>query len=148
MKIALCHSMQFAEKVKEVQQKFAGMGHEAYPSSNNENYLGLNDDEKEKLKLEDKYNRDAIREHWHVIANCDMVLVLNYDKNGIDNYVGGNSFLEMGFAYIQKKPIFLLNPIPSIPYYDTEIIAMKPIIINGDLKKIIEFDANSVEKVA
>lgn len=136
MKIALCHSMQFAEKVKAVQEEFAKMGHQAFPSSFNEKYLGLNDEEKEALKLEHKYNHDAIREHWHVIRDCDVVLVLNYDKNGIKGYIGGNSFLEMGFAYIQKKPIYLLNPQPEIPYYDTEIKAMRPVVIYGNLSKI------------
>ena len=138
MKIALCHSMQFAEKAKEIQQEFARMGHQAFPSSFNEKYLGLNDEEKEILKLEHKYNHDAIREHWHVIQECDAVLVLNYDKHGIEGYIGGNSFLEMGFAYIQKKPIFLLNPLPKILYYDTEIKAMRPIVIDGDLKRVFE----------
>ncbi|OGQ22975.1 MAG: hypothetical protein A3I05_06060 [Deltaproteobacteria bacterium RIFCSPLOWO2_02_FULL_44_10] len=62
-----------------------------------------------------------------------IILVLNYDKNGIKGYIGGNSFLEMGFAYIQKKPIYLLNEIPEIAFYDTEIKAMKPIVIYGEL---------------
>ena len=29
-----------------------------------------------------------------------------------------------------------MNPIPEMPYYGTEIIAMNPIIINGDLELI------------
>ncbi|PJC52196.1 MAG: hypothetical protein CO030_04160, partial [Candidatus Magasanikbacteria bacterium CG_4_9_14_0_2_um_filter_42_11] len=72
------------------------------------------------------------------IKKSDKVLILNYDKHDIPNYIGGNSFLEMGFAYILKKPIYLLNPIPKIPYYETEIIAMKPVILDGELKKILE----------
>ncbi|OGQ22969.1 MAG: hypothetical protein A3I05_06095 [Deltaproteobacteria bacterium RIFCSPLOWO2_02_FULL_44_10] len=138
MKIALCHSMQFAEKAKEVQEALARMGHQAFPSSFNEQYLRLSDEAKENLKLQHKNNDDAIREHWNVIRDCDAVLVLNYDKNGIKGYIGGNSFLEMGFAYIQSKPIYLLNDIPEISFYDTEIKAMKPIVIYGELKKIVE----------
>ncbi|MCX6780295.1 MAG: hypothetical protein NT034_03920 [Candidatus Magasanikbacteria bacterium] len=138
MKIALCHSMQYAEKVKEVADFYRSAGHEAFASSFNDQYLGLNDEEKEKLKLFHKYEKDAMREHWNVIEKCDKVLVLNFDKHGIPGYIGGNSFLEMGFAYILKKPIYLLNPIPKIPYYETEIIAMKPTVLNGDLEKIYE----------
>jgi len=78
-----------------------------------------------------------MRVHWNVIQNCDVVLVLNYDRNGVKNYIGGNTFLEMGFAYILNKPIYLLNPIPEIPYYKTEIIAMKPVVIEGNLNKVI-----------
>lgn len=129
--------MQYAEKAKEVQKWFKEHGHEAFASKFNEEFIGLNTQEKEKLKLHQKYNKDAIREHWEVIKDCDMVLILNYDKHGIAGYIGGNSFLEMGFAYILKKPIYLLNPIPKMPYYETEIIAMKPIVIDGDLNKVI-----------
>ncbi len=138
MKIALFHSMQYAEKAKEVQKWFRAKGHEAFPSGFNEQYIGLTDEEKETLKLEHKYNHDAIREHWGNIEKSDVVLVLNYDKHGVKNYIGGNSFLEMGFAYIQKKPIYMLNPIPKMLYYETEIIAMKPIVIDGDLKNILK----------
>ncbi|KKS51936.1 MAG: Maf-like protein [Candidatus Magasanikbacteria bacterium GW2011_GWC2_42_27] len=129
MKIALCHSMQYAEKAKEVQQWFQARGHEAFPSSFNE---------LETLKLKQKFELDAIREHWGNIEKSDKVLILNYDKHGIPNYIGGNSFLEMGFAYILKKPLYLLNPIPDMPYYKTEIQAMKPIVLNGDFEKILE----------
>ncbi|MCX6111924.1 MAG: hypothetical protein NTY22_01385 [Proteobacteria bacterium] len=138
MKIAICHSMQFAEKVKEVQEWYKERGHEAFPSKFNDKYLGLDDEQKEKLKLEHKYNKEAIREHWEIIQTVDKVLVLNYDRNDVKNYIGGNSFLEMGFAYILHKPIYLLNPIPEIPYYKTEIIAMKPKIINGDLSLVLK----------
>src|SRR3989338_2167353 len=138
MKIALCNSMQYAEKAKEAQDWFVARGVEAYPSSFNERFIGLNDEEKEALKLKQKYELDAIRVHWGVIQNCDRVLVLNYDKHGIPGYIGGNSFLEMGFAYVSNKPLYLLYPIPKMPYYETEIIAMKPFVLDGDLEKILE----------
>lgn len=138
MKVALCHSMQFAEKAKNVQEWFKSKGHQAFPSKFNDSFLGLNDHEKEKLKLEQKYNKDAIREHWSTIDNCDVVLVLNFDKHDIPGYIGGNSFLEMGFSYILKKPIYLLYDIPEMPYYKTEIIAMKPIILNGKLENLLQ----------
>lgn len=138
MKIAICHSMQYSEKAKEAEDFFRTAGHEAFASSFNDKYHGLSDEEKEKLKLFHKYEKDAMREHWSVIEKCDRVLILNIDKHDIHGYIGGNSFLEMGFAYILKKPIYLLNPIPKMPYYETEIIAMKPIVLNGDLKKIYE----------
>ena len=137
MKIALCHSMQFAEKADEVKKWFEQNGHKAFPSSFNQKYIGLNDEEKEELKLHHKYNHDAIKEHWSIIQNSDAVLVLNYTKNGIENYIGGNTLLEMGFAYILEKPIYLLNQIPNIPFYETEIKAMKPKILNGELSKIM-----------
>ena len=41
----------------------------------------------------------------------------------------------MGKAYDKDIPIFLLNSIPEVPYKD-EIIAMQPIILNGDFSMI------------
>ena len=138
MKIALCHSMQYAEKAKAVRDWFALRGHKAFPSSFNEQYIGLSDDEKEKLKLYHKFEQDALSEHWETIQNADAALVLNYDKHGIPGYIGGNSFLEMGFAYVLHKPIYLLQSIPEMPYYKTEIMAMRPIVLNGELSKMVK----------
>jgi len=45
-------------------------------------------------------------------------LVVNPDKNNVANYIGGNVFLEMGYAHILKKKIFLYNDIPAMPYAD------------------------------
>jgi len=79
---------------------------------------------------------DAIRVFWNAMQGSDAVLVLNYDKNGIENYIGGNTLMEIGFAHVLNQKIFLMNPIPEIPYYKSEIEAMKPIIINKDLSLI------------
>ena len=81
-------------------------------------------------------HRDAIREFWRLMQDADALLVANYDKHGIKNYIGGNSFLEMGFAHVLNQKLYLLNPVPEMPHYKTEIIAMRPTIINGDLSKI------------
>jgi hypothetical protein len=64
-----------------------------------------------------------------------VVLILNYSKKEIANYIGANTLIEMGLAFYLHKKIFLLNPIPEISYKE-EILAMKPIVINGDLNKI------------
>jgi len=61
---------------------------------------------------------------------------LNYDKRGIKNYIGGNTLMEIGFAHVLNKKIFLLNPIPEIPFYKSEIEAVRPVILNGDLSKV------------
>ena len=77
-----------------------------------------------------------IRRHIANIVNAKAVLIANYEKNGIENYIGSNSFLEMGAGYMFEKPIYLLNP---VPYQDNreEILALEPIVINGDLSKIV-----------
>ena len=99
-------------------------------------FVGKTDAEMEAIKIDQKQNQDAIREFWRLMQGADAILVANYDKHGIENYIGGNTFLEMGFAHVLDQKIFLLNPIPEMPYYKTEIEALKPVVIHGDLGRI------------
>jgi hypothetical protein len=45
--------------------------------------------------------------------------------------------MEIGFAHVNDKKVFLLNPVPEEVSYSDEITAMVDVIINGDLNKII-----------
>lgn len=128
--------MQFVEKMLEVQNELIKLGHEAFVTDLHKALIGKNDEEKEKIKLYQKNNKDAIREFWREMQGADAVLVLNYNKKGIKNYIGGNTLMEIGFAHVLDQKIFLFNPIPEIPYYKTEIEAVKPIILNGNLSLI------------
>jgi hypothetical protein len=86
--------------------------------------------------LATKLAHDAIRVHYQKIVAADAILVVNYDKRGIAHYVGGNSLMELGFGHVLGKKIFLLYPIPDMPYTD-EITAVQPIILDGDLTKTL-----------
>jgi len=136
MKIGIIGSMQLTEKMLEVRDQLRERGLDAYVTSLHQAFIGKNDEEKERIKLEQKNNQDAICEFWRMMQGGDAVLALNLKKNGIPNYIGGNTFLELGFAHVLGQTIYLWNPIPENPIYATEIIAMKPIIIYGDLEKI------------
>ncbi|MCR4277803.1 MAG: hypothetical protein NUV80_02230 [Candidatus Berkelbacteria bacterium] len=100
MKIGVAGSMQFTEKMFEVYKELEKNGHEVFMSSFGSRYRGKSAEDIEILKLEDKFQHDAIREFWKPMRDADALLVLNYDKHGIKNYIGGNTFLEMGFAHV------------------------------------------------
>ena len=87
--------------------------------------------------IQNKVENNLIKHYFNEIKKNDALLIVNITKKGIKNYIGGNSFLEMGFAHVLDKKIFLLNDIPKIGYKD-EIIAMNPIILNGDLSRVKE----------
>lgn len=127
--------MQFTEKMMFMRDRLTDLGHDAYLTSLATPFIGKSDEEKEKIKIDQKNNQDAIREFWRIMQGGDGVLTVNIDKHGIKNYIGGNTFLELGFAHVLNQKIFLLNPIPDM-IYTSEIVAMKPIIINGVLSKI------------
>jgi len=136
MRIGIIGSMHFTEKMLEYRNRLISTGHDAFLTELHGPFPGKTDAEKERIKLHQKKNMDAIREFWRAMQGADAVLVLNFDRKGIKNYIGGNTFLEMGFAHVLGQKIFLLNPVPDIPFYRTEIEAMKPVMLNGDLSKI------------
>ncbi|KKQ41973.1 MAG: Maf-like protein [Microgenomates group bacterium GW2011_GWC1_37_8] len=136
MKIGIIGSLQFSEKMLELQDKLKDMGHDAFLTHFAPSFVGKSDNEKEKIKINQKQNVDTVREFWELMQGADAILVVNYDKNDIKNYIGGGTLMEIGFAHILKQKIFLLNPIPDIPFYKTEIEAVKPIVLNGNLSLI------------
>lgn len=136
MKIGVIGSMQYTEKMIEARDELIKRGHDAFVTTLASPFIGKTDEEKEEIKIWQKHNQDAIREFWNLMQGADAVLAINLDKHGVKNYIGGNTFLELGFAHVLKQKIFLLNPIPEMPYYKTEIVAMKPVVINGDYELV------------
>ena len=136
MKIGIVSSMHHSEKMVEVAEKLRELGHEAFYSDLLEPFIGKSDEEKERIKIEQKNHQDAIREFWKKMQKGDAILVLNIDRKGIPNYIGGNVLMEIGFAHVLNQKIYLYNPIPDIPFYKSEIEAVNPTVINGDLSEI------------
>ena len=142
MKIAICGSLNFTYKIKKISDELKKIGFDVFIPISSEKILkgefsldGIKK-EKESGQIVEKFIKyNSIRAYYEVIKKSDAILVTNFDKNNIKNYIGGAVLLEMGFAHILNKKIFLLNQIPRIIYTD-EIKAMQPIILNGDLTKI------------
>jgi len=89
----------------------------------------------ESMKKDGSFNsyvisNDLIRWNWERMKKDEAVLVVNLEKKGIKGYIGGNTFLEIGLAYINNMKIFLWNDIPNIEYFKDELTAMSPIILN------------------
>jgi len=83
-----------------------------------------------------KRENDYLKVHYAHILESDAILIVNLEKRGVKNYIGGNVLIEMGQAYVNNKKIFLLNDLPlEAPYID-EIESMDPICLRGDLKNI------------
>lgn len=136
MKIVICGSMAAAPQMVLLKKELNSKGHKVILPKNCSKYAN------KKLKYEsrnestqNKINDDLIRNYFKIIKSADAVLAANYDKKHRKNYLGGNTFLEIGFAHILNKKIYLINPIPKISYTD-EIKTMRPVVLNGDLSKI------------
>src|SRR3989338_620964 len=103
MKIAICGSMVFTDKMLEVKMQLEELGHHVFVSGFADSYKGKQEKEIEDLSLVDKHQNDAIREFWDKIKKSDAILVLNFDRKGVKNYIGGNTFIEIGFAHVLEK---------------------------------------------
>src|SRR3990167_6424762 len=125
MRIGVVGSMQYTEKMIDLKDQLVALGHNAFLTNLAEPFIGKTDEEKEQIKIHQKNDKDAIREFWKLMQGADAILVANFDKHGIKNYIGGNTLMEIGFAHVLSQKVFLLNPIPDIPYYFTEIEAVR-----------------------
>src|SRR5260221_2971789 len=138
MKLVISGSMILMDKILKLQKECLELGFKEVivPGivATKKEYENMTKEETADRKI--KY--DLIRDYYYKILKSDGLLVANYEKKGIENYIGGNTFLEIGFAFVTGKPIFLLNPAPDLAY-KSEILGMEPIILNGDLSKIKEF---------
>ena len=119
--IVLCGSMKVKDKIVENAEKLEKMGF---------NVL---------LPVECMQGVDkliASRAHLDRVVDPknEIILIINEPKNGIDNYIGANSFAEIAFGYYFKKKVYLLNDIYE-PYKD-ELIGWKVVPLKGDLSRI------------
>ncbi len=136
MTITICGSMQFYRQMAKAQKELEAQGlrvlvpTELGNKKTNESFMNRDAD-----KISTKIEYDFIREHFRKIEKSDAILVLNYEKKGVNGYIGGNTFLEMGYAFGLDKKIYLLYPVPKMDY-SVEMHAMKVIVLNGDLGKL------------
>lgn len=137
MIIAVCGSLTFYKEIREVQQSLIALGHDALiPKS-----IRLIEEEgykkpqtvRERLAAETKYH--FISEHFKKVEQADAILVVNLDNHGIPNYIGGNTFLEIGIAFYLGKKIYFFNPIPHMEY-ELELASMYPVVLHGNFSKI------------
>ena len=127
MKIAISGNIYMLPDIIEMQERLEERKHKVIPIFE---YLDELEERNEKKKEKNRLS------FFDKIKTSDALLVVNNSlKNGRKNYISGSSFLEMGFAHALGKKIFLLQGIPELSYKD-EIMAMKPIILNGNLNKV------------
>lgn len=138
MKIVICGSMSSSTLMVRVGRELAENGHEVVLPEHTEKYAsGSLPMESSYESTKNKIEQNLIKRHFEKIKCADAVLVINPEKGSVNDYIGGNAFLEMGFAYVLEKKIFILNNIPNVLYKD-EILAMQPMVLKGDISKFSE----------
>jgi len=135
MKILIVCSKYFYERIVPIKEFLESEGHEvSLPNSFDEPFM---EEKIKKMSKEEhiKWKQMMLRRDEENIRPQDAVLVLNFEKRGIPNYIGGATFLEIYKAFELNKKIFFFNPLPKCSFTD-ELIAINPQIIKGDLNKV------------
>lgn len=136
MKIIVSGSMTASREMVFAKKVLGSQGHEVFLPKFTEMYANLDSEESmHHDSIKEKVQYDLLREYFNIISDGDVMLVVNIERKGIMGYIGGNTFLEMGFAHVLNKTIYVLNELPDVGYLD-EIRAMQPIIIHGDYTQI------------
>lgn len=130
-KIAICGSMIFAREMFYIKRELEAQGLIVFvPKDTQEFIQGKKTNETKWHKL--RFN--PFKHYFGIIKEADAILVLNLTKGDIEDYIGANTLIEMAFANVHDKHIFLLGNIPRLDYTD-EILAMKPkVIYSNELK--------------
>lgn len=142
--ITICSSANFYRQVVDLQQQLIDQGYEVIIPLNARvmaqsgdfdvsHYKTWFDDAKD-------YDKKAalMRGHFDEVAKSDAILVVNNEKHGVANYIGGNVLMEMSLAFYLKKPIYIMNDIPEESAFLEEILGMQPIVLGGDLTKLTQ----------
>jgi hypothetical protein len=134
MKITICASLKFHEECLELEKKLKELGHTVFMPVKADGVDYWAKDGSKRVAA--KKGLGLISKHMDKIKNSDAILVVNYTKRNIKNYIGANTFAEIVFASYVKKKIYFLNPMPNQKYIIEELQSVDPIPLNGDLSKV------------
>lgn len=140
--ITICSSASFYKQAVEVQEQLNGLGCDVVVPSVATRMKESGDYDVSHYKTwfadADDYHKKAelMRTHFEKIAKGDAILVLNYEKHGVQNYIGGNVLMEMSLAFWLNKPIFIINEIPEESAFEEEIKGMQPTVLHGDATQL------------
>ncbi|MEJ8475160.1 hypothetical protein [Roseibium algae] len=84
------------------------------------------------LSLEEVVKTKAafMNDYFDIIRTCDVLLIANVEKNGIQGYIGSNTLMEAACGHALAKPVVFLNPIGSQPC-QLEAMAIATAVLGG-----------------
>lgn len=135
MKIFICASKHLYGHIAPIKKTLEDSGHIITLPNSYDNPLREIELKNLGPKEHSEWKASMIRAQKEKVNNNDAILVLNMEKNGHQNYIGGATFLEIYMAFEFGKKIFLYNPLPD-SFIKDELLGMNPTIINGDLSLI------------
>lgn len=143
--VVVCSSASFYEKVIEIAGQLRALGFNVAIPLTASRMQKQGDYNVEKVKS--WYDDPALyakkkfltKHHFNKIEKGDIVLVLNYEKNGKPGYIGGAVLAEMAIGLHYNKPIVILNPIDDLVSYKEEILGTLPMFLDGDIGRMATY---------
>lgn len=144
MKIYVLGSSHFKEEMVACSEKLCRLGHDGWIHPD---YIAFVRGEKQHIvnkwlngeHASVKREQNYLKTHYKHILESDAVLIVNAEKNGVKNYIGGNVLIEMGQAHVHDKKIFFLYGMPEKSAYLDEIESMDPICLHGNLSNVEKY---------
>lgn len=133
MRIFIIYSKAFYDKVTPIKEALERAGHEitlpnCFDDPGSEaRYKDMGE------KAHAEWKAGMLRYSQDVIDHNDAVLVLNFEKNGQENYIGGATFLEMYDAFRLDKKIYMYNDILR-----DEIEGFEPVLLHRNLELVAD----------
>jgi hypothetical protein len=140
--ITICSSAAHYREVLDIEKQLKAMGYKvkipkiANTMKRNNNFDVSFYKTWHKNKADYKKKTKLMEAHFKKVIAADAILVTNFEKNGLSGYIGGNVLMEMLVAFLNKKPIFVYNPISDDLNIKEEVYGLNSIFLNGDLSKI------------
>ncbi len=138
--ITICTSASFYRQAVEIDRQLAALGYETIIPITAHRMKESGDFDVSHYRTwqvnADDYPKKAelMRTHFDEITKGDAILVLNYEKHGRANYIGGNVLMEMALAFYQKKLVFILNEAPEDSVFLEEILGVLPVFLHGRIE--------------
>jgi len=136
MKIFIACSKYFYDRIIPIKEALESVGHEIILPNCFDN--PFEEEQVKKLSEEQhvSWKCEMMKRHEVVLKDIDAFFVLNFEKRGVPNYIGGATFMEVIKAWEYGHKIFFYNPLPNCSFTD-ELKGMSPLVIDGDLEMII-----------
>ena len=90
---------------------------------------------KDRVVMDKEIKRKQMEKFLQDLTSVDAVLVMNFDKDSkTRSYVGANTLMEIGMAFLNNKKIYVLNTPPES--CKEELEALDCVYLNGDINRL------------
>lgn len=130
--LMICGSMKFYNEMLECRNFLLSKGIEAIIPKD-EGDLPSEMDEKAFMQFKKRVSSAYLKKIRD--SSTKAILVFNKEKNGVKDYIGANTFVEIAMAFAWNRKIYVLNDIYE-PFRD-ELLAWECKCLDGDLGILI-----------